>query len=116
MSSWDIDVRASAGTIERSMATANNYMLVHTRLADVASRAGGDLANSQPVFVALNELFAEVVQPDTEAVDNRTGSAITQTTLALQHYREGDLTMAAQAQEAAGEATTPAALPGEGGD
>ena len=53
---------------------------------------------------------------DTEAVDNRTGSAITQTTLALQHYREGDLTMAAQAQEAAGEATTPAALPGEGGD
>lgn len=112
---WNIDVAHSARVVKTSAEQAEDYDTALKDLESIGERVQSVVSKSPPVVAALAEFYSEVVLPDMEAVVNRTGSAVGNTSWALQHYVDGDLEMAAESQRAATTAVVPESLPGGGG-
>lgn len=75
-------------------------------LGDAVVAAAETCADSLPVSIALNG-FLESYGPDCRAMIEKTGSAITGCSDATNHYLDGSLDMAAEAQANAGDIFDP---------
>jgi hypothetical protein len=112
MTSWDIDPAGVGGVLEKTQSVATGFQTHLTALGSALETAAPN-TSSALVAGALGA-FAEELRPQVESVVNLTVSAITGASKAVQAYAEGDLEMAARAQQNAASVSTPD-LPGGGG-
>lgn len=113
MSRWDISPAGVQGVLGRTEAVAGEFddqmRRMHTALDGGMSQSSSDL-----VTAALAGL-AQAKQTDIQFVFTRTSAAVNGAAQATQHYLQGDLEMAANAQAAAAAAPEPrASMPGGG--
>lgn len=112
MTSWDIDPAGVGGVLKKTQSVAKGFQ---THLTSIGSAMKTAAPNSSSSLVAgALSTFAEELRPEIESVVNLTGSAITGCSKAVQAYAEGNLEMAAQAQQNASSIRTPD-MPGGGG-
>ncbi|WP_053617943.1 DUF6507 family protein [Nocardiopsis sp. NRRL B-16309] len=107
MSAWNIQ----PGPVGAVLAAVNGHLgdqegtsglTGHVRdLGDAVVAASETCADSLPVSIALNG-FLEHCSPDCRSMIEKTASAITGCSDATNHYRDGALDMAAEAQANAG--------------
>lgn len=112
MTSWDIDPAGVGGVLTKTQSVATGFQ---THLTEISSAMETAAPNTSSALVAgALGAFAEELAPQVESVVNLTVSAITGASRAVQAYAEGDLEMAARAQQNASSVHTPD-MPGGGG-
>lgn len=109
--SWNIDVASSVATIR---ATAAQAEAVEPAVAGM-ERAVMLAASSIPggvVVAALNDVVTNSLGPNTSETLTRTGTIVSSTVQAVSFYVQGDLDMAASAQQSAAQTNPGAGTPG----
>ncbi len=113
MSSWEIQPDGVNAVLARTESTAGEFEPQLTSLN--AGLEGSATESSSPIVADALSGFAGSAQGNIQFVITRTGAAMTGAANATNAYLDGDLTMAANAQAAAGAAPDPTGImPGHG--
>lgn len=112
MAKWDIDVQGAATVLKQVSKQAARFETKGKSLETALGDCVDALPNSPFVVLCVADYAEKAVLPKVEKVVGHTTGAIQGTADAVNHYVEGDLTMAAAAQRAARKAPV-VAPPGE---
>lgn len=114
MSRWDISPTGVRGVLTRTQAVAGEFE-GHMTSMNSAMESGVGEASSEPIAAALTG-WVDAKRPSIEFLFSRTAASINGAAQATNHYLQGDLEMAANAQASATAAPDPrATMPGGGG-
>ncbi|MET4097271.1 DUF6507 family protein [Arthrobacter sp. UYCu712] len=111
--SWNIDVASSVATIRATAAQAEGVQPAVTGMEQALMLAASSIPGGV-VVAALSDVVTNSLGPGANEALTRTGTILSSTVQAINFYVQGDLEMAASAQQSAAQAGTPAALPGAG--
>lgn len=115
MGRWDISPSGVAGVLIRTEGVASEFEGQMTRLNTALEGAVGQSC-SEIVASAVSGFLEQSATPGIDFVFIRTGACMTAAATATNHYLQGDLEMAANAQAAASAAPDPrATMPGGAG-
>lgn len=109
--SWNIDVASSVATIRATAAQAEGVQPAVAGMEQALMLAAASIPGGV-VVAALNDVVTNSLGPNANEALTRTGTILSSTVQAVNFYVQGDLEMAASAQQGAAQAGTPAALPG----
>jgi hypothetical protein len=99
MTAWDIDPAGVNGVLNKTKGVAEDFD-GQLKTVDTALTGGANNCGSQIVQQAISD-YVESAQPDFKFVVFRTGQAMTAAVNATNAYVQGDLEMAANAQNTA---------------
>ncbi|XAS68083.1 DUF6507 family protein [Micrococcaceae bacterium Sec5.7] len=107
---WNIDVDAAAATIKATAAQVESVGPALAGMAAALELAASSIPGEAPVVLtALNDVLTLGITTGTNDAVHRSGTIITSTVQAVSFYAQGDLAMAAHAQQSAAAAEAPAA-------
>lgn len=114
VSRWDISPSGVQGVLSRTEGVASEFegqmTTLNTELEGAVSQSSSDLVAS-----AVSGFMTSSAMPAIQFVFTRTGACLSGAAQATNHYVEGDLEMAANAQASASAAPAVADMPGRGG-
>lgn len=112
MPSWDIAPSGVRGVLGRTQSVASSFEGQFSSVATALT--GGAQESSSPIVASAVGEVAGVLQTEMRAVVGRTGAAMSGCAEAVTAYVQGDLVMAAAAQDAAAQVPV-LDIPGRGG-
>lgn len=111
--SWNIDVASSVATIKATAAQAEGVAPAISGMEQAVTLAASSIPGGV-VVAALNDVVTNSLAPNASEALTRTGTIVSSTVQAVSFYVQGDLQMAATAQQGIAETGTPSPLPGAG--
>lgn len=110
---WDVDPSGVQSILQQVQGYAQDYEAV---FADMGTALGGigEAGKSGIVAEALQGLSDENLTPAMNSVAGRTGIALNSTAEAVRHYGQGQMEMAANAQQNADNAPKPVEISDDG--
>jgi hypothetical protein len=111
--SWNIDVASSVATIKATAAQAESVAPAVAGMEQAVMLAASSIPGGV-VVAALNDVVSNSLAPNASEALTRTGTIVSSTVQAVSFYVQGDLEMAASAQQSAAQSSSPSPLPGAG--